>query len=216
MLTYFTQSTRPLVLVAHNLGGLVCVNSISRKATPGETLSRLRWPMNSSLLASTTISNTKLSEKVVGIIFVGTPHQSGLGGTDKMFGRAGLKISDAMNITCNESADDLKKRSANLVGIKHAFETYKHDRRKLGNSLGLISYHERALTITAEKKAPFYVVQMPSNLFGLTRMHIYIPGNHVEMCRFESSLSEGYQAITKQLISWLVKVCHLFMNMKPF
>lgn len=153
-------------------------------------------------IATATAHHAKLSEKTIGIIFLGTPLERELGGMAKIYARAGLKILDAMNITHSETLGDLKKRSAKLVGIKEAFEKYRQERNDSGNLLEVLACYESDPTVINEEKSGFYVVQRGLSRFMFSHlypMHISIPGNHVEMCKFENEFSEGFETIAKRL-----------------
>ena len=173
------DQTRPLVFVAHSLGGIVVKEMLSRSSTS-----------ESQALRSVV-------ERTAAVIFLGTPHR---GSTDlAAVGEWARSLVSAFRIATNASIlDTLGLKTSDLERVQEMFSTLwqTHDFRvkTFQEGLGLTGVN---LGVLGNKVVPDY-----SSVIGDAREHAEsIHANHMEMCRFTSPDDPNYQQLSGEIKS---------------
>ncbi|KAI1035295.1 hypothetical protein LB504_005971 [Fusarium proliferatum] len=171
-------SSRPLILVAHSLGGLICKEAV--------LLSRDN--------AKSYLQGVYMSLK--GIIFIGTPHK-GL----QMSGRVDLNsLLRSLMITNNHYLPNLKSSTKLLEATQERFNALLEDQRDRDMPIVTQSFFEEAPT----NKLGLIVPKESATLLG--NEPIPINSSHREMVRFKSVHDAGFQKIVNVLQLWLSEI----------
>jgi hypothetical protein len=177
-----TPGDRPIIYVAHSLGGLVVANALSR-------------PYGADATAK------KLTNNAVGIIFLGTP----FAGSDKApWGKIGLKIASLVGMTKSSDVKDLGERSERLVRINRDFDIFVKGRDRDQNlrKVEIICYFEEFPTYVAGQDIDKIVKkESAARLSAITTLGI--PANHSNMCKFAADFVSGYVSVSGQLVQWV-------------
>ncbi|KAF2841091.1 hypothetical protein M501DRAFT_1013909 [Patellaria atrata CBS 101060] len=187
-LASFRESTktpvdRPIIYVAHSLGGLVVANAVSRPPGVNETAQ-------------------KLTENTIGMIFLGTP----FAGSDKAsWGEMAAKFVTLFGIqTKDTDIKDLKERSARLIDINLDFDTFikARDRDRKHGPVEIVCYYEAEPTYVGLKDIGKIVnKESAARLPAIAALSI--PDNHTDMCKFAGEFSSGYASVSGQLEQWI-------------
>ncbi|KAH8886585.1 hypothetical protein GQ53DRAFT_844831 [Thozetella sp. PMI_491] len=156
------QPQRPIIFVAHSLGGIVVKEMLAASATSDE-------PELSAIVARTAA-----------VVFLGTPHRGSID-MAKLGNKARKLVSAALVDTSTASLDTLGLRNADLERCQEAFSRLwsKYDFRvkTFQEGLGLSGFN---IGMLGDKVVPSY-----SSLLGDAREHAEtLQANHMEMCRF--------------------------------
>ncbi|KAM0795973.1 hypothetical protein BDR22DRAFT_812731, partial [Usnea florida] len=171
---------RPLIFVAHSLGGLVCEQAIV-------------------LSCNTFEAEHQLSHSLLGIIFLGTPHA----GSD--LSNFALALGDFIKFSAVKSPntsniDVLKKDSEVLAGIQKTFQTAIEKRGRLeGRRLEIhCCTEEKPVQILGRR-----IVEPHSAAFPGYHTSSTIPADHMSMTKFQGSSQVGYQRLSDRLRRWV-------------
>lgn len=172
-------SSRPVIFVAHSLGGLVCKKAILLSQNAAEPESRA------------------LFDRLEGIVFMGTPHK-GAWMADwakipaSVFGL--VKSTNVMLLEVLQSDNQL------LDSIQVDFLTMIRRLRESGRNIGIACFFE---------ELPFPVIGKivtaeSATLEGYDVYSIY--ANHCDMVRFASDEDPGFKRLLWKLSSWTSQV----------
>jgi len=176
--------SRPIVFVAHSLGGLVCAQSIimGHRKQPGD---------NHHVIAAHTI----------GMIFFGTPFRGSsaaeYGGIIKKI----LKVLWGANLGLLSS---LSKKSEKLKTLIEAFPDVLRARESAASPVGLMFFVEELKTSLIGE----VVVDKDSAIIPGFGDYTPLRADHQSMCKFETKDAEGYKlflAALKKLLKQAVE-----------
>ncbi|KAJ5731165.1 uncharacterized protein N7483_005673 [Penicillium malachiteum] len=172
-------SSRPIIFVAHSLGGLVCKKTILLSQNAAEPHSRA------------------LFNSVKGVVFMGTPHK---GAWMADWAKIPASIFGLVKSTNLMLLDILQKDNQLLDSIQVDFLTMIRRLREGGRSIGITCFFE---------ELPFPVVGKivtteSATLDGYDIYSIY--ANHRDMARFASDEDPGFKRLLWQLHSWTAQV----------
>ncbi|KAK7189586.1 uncharacterized protein CC84DRAFT_1163034 [Paraphaeosphaeria sporulosa] len=178
-----TPADRPIIYVAHSLGGLVVANAVSRPPGANETAQ-------------------KLTDNTIGMIFLGTP----FAGSDKAsWGEMAAKFVTLFGVqTKDTDIKDLNERSARLIDINLDFDTFikGRDRDRKHGPVEIVCYYEADPTFIG----PVCIGKVVSKESAARLPAIAalsIPDNHSDMCKFAGEFSSGYASVSGQLAQWI-------------
>ncbi|RYO56649.1 hypothetical protein AA0116_g8440 [Alternaria tenuissima] len=178
-----TESTdRPIIFIAHSLGGLVVANALSRQHGADEA-------------AVSLVNHTG------GVVFLGTPFE---GSSKAEWGRTALRVVDCFSDTKKEDVKDLEERSAKLVSINEAFLKFLKARDRSGAPVEVECFFE-ALSLKILGKRFLIVPKKSAVLPGIDGQSI--EANHVDMCKFADEERSGFRSISEKLSQW-IKAMH--------
>lgn len=171
---------RPLIFVAHSLGGLVCEQAIVLSYHDFE-------------------AEHFLSVSLLGIIFLGTPHA---GSSLSKFALAlGHIIQFSVVKSPNMSnLDVLKKDSEVLAGIQKTFQTAIEKRARLEKRRLEIHCCIEENTVQGLGRR---VVEPDSAAFPGYHTSSTIPADHMSMTKFQHSNQVGYKRLSDRLRRWI-------------
>jgi pimeloyl-ACP methyl ester carboxylesterase len=169
---------RPIIFVAHSLGGLVCANALSHQQGPNDT--------NVSLVNNTT-----------GIIFLGTPFE---GSSKARWGNRALQLLQLVSST-NDKMKVLEERSQKLVDINANFYKLVKKRDQSASHLKVACFFEVYPMYVARKDIGLIVPKDSATLSGIDP--IPIEASHTGMCRFVDEHRNGYKNISNTLTEWI-------------
>ncbi|OCL10293.1 hypothetical protein AOQ84DRAFT_430924 [Glonium stellatum] len=175
-----TQSTgRPIIFVAHSLGGLVCQDALLVCDRASEKYQR-------DILSSTR-----------GVVFLGTPHA---GSDFQKYASAVAKIVNLCLVRTNRNIlEVLNGRSEVLANIKNDF--FAMVRTRMENGLPTMRLHAfvEELPVTA---LGYRVVTPDSAMIpGYNSTTIY--ADHMGMTKFATKADKGYQRVSGILDGWV-------------
>lgn len=172
-------SDRPIIFVAHSLGGLVCANALSRQHGPDQ-------------------ASCALVKQTRAMIFLGTPFE----GSEKAeWANTALRYLSWISSTNNEKTKDLEERSAKLASINEAFLKFLKARDRSKIPVEVACYFEEYPIYVAGKKLGVIVPRKSAVLAGIDPLSI--PANHVDMCKFEDEDRNGFRSISEKLSQWI-------------
>ncbi|KAH8892162.1 hypothetical protein GQ53DRAFT_806100 [Thozetella sp. PMI_491] len=170
---------RPIIFVAHSLGGLVCANAISKQH-------------------GTETAEKALVGKVRGMIFLGTP----FAGSEKAsWALIGTQFLSLFSSTNEEKIGDLEKRSKMLIDINNNFLQVIKERDRIGPWIEVACYFEEIPTKAAGFSIGFIVDRASATLPGIVPLSIQ--EDHSDMCKFEDEYRSGFISISNKLSQWI-------------
>ncbi|KAH0428489.1 hypothetical protein CcaCcLH18_09047 [Colletotrichum camelliae] len=172
---------RPVIFVAHSLGGLVCQKAllISRNATEA-------W-------------ENKLFETTRAIAFLGTPHHGSE--ATKMF--SALKLCVSAVTTVNDNiVNVLKPSSEILADLQQEFHIMIETRKERRLSRPAIFCFFEELQLIRPKRVGHVVPQHSAILAQYGNQGIH--ANHIEICKFKSLEDPGYVKVSCRIRSWIM------------
>lgn len=183
-----TPADRPIIYVAHSLGGLVAANAVSRTQGANEAAK-------------------KLADNTVGMIFLGTP----FAGSDKArWGGIGVGLANLLGLkTKDTDIEDLKEGSAKLTEINRNFKNLikERDRNHELRKLEVVCYFEEHPTYVARKHLGSMVsigkIVDKDSAGDIQADMLSIADNHSDMCKFGAEYLAGYQSVSGQLVQWI-------------
>lgn len=168
--------TRPLIFVAHSLGGLVCKEALLLSQANPEP--HLRY----------------IFECTKGVVFMGTPHKgSWMAGWGKIPVSA-LGLAKFVNKSLLEV---LETNNQYLESIQSRFMAMVRQEREGGRPLGITCFVEE---LPLGPVAGLVVGKESASLDGFTAATIH--ANHRDMVRFASSEADGFQMLLGELQRW--------------
>lgn len=175
-------SDRPIIFVAHSLGGLVCANAFSRQHDPSE-------------------SNVVLVKNICGIIFLGTPFE---GSEKARWGNRALQFLQLVSQTNNEKMKILEERSQTLASINQNFYKFLRARDQSHNLMRRACFFEEYPTYVLKASIGLVVPKSSATLSGIDP--ISIAASHSGMSKFEDEYRNGYKNISGTLSQWISKL----------
>ncbi|RDW66546.1 hypothetical protein BP6252_10181 [Coleophoma cylindrospora] len=160
---------RPIIFVAHSLGGLVCAQTIVNGASGVPTDNAF------------TIAN-----RTRGIVFLGTPFH---GSPTAKYMEVLRRVIDVFHNTNSRKINDLKERSEKLEILVEAFARRLRQRLSEGKELGVFFFSE-----TLPIHGHVIVPESNAKIIGYGD-HASIHANHSEICKFASEHEEGYKSV---------------------
>ncbi|KAJ5778279.1 hypothetical protein N7520_001525 [Penicillium odoratum] len=172
-------SSRPLIFVAHSLGGLVCKKAILLSQNAAEPQLRA------------------LFDCLEGIAFMGTPHKGAWMADWAKIPASVFGLVKSTNVTL---LDILQRDNQLLDSIQVDFVTMIRRLRESGRAVGVVCFFE---------ELPFPVVgkivtEESATLDGYDVYSIY--ANHRDMVRFESEEDPGFKRLLWKLLTWTSQV----------
>ncbi|KAI1205958.1 uncharacterized protein F4807DRAFT_464190 [Annulohypoxylon truncatum] len=170
---------RPLIFVAHSLGGLVCADAVSKQLG---------------------VDNAKkdLVAKVCGMIFLGTPFA---GSKQARWAEIAIKLMSTISNTNENLVKDLEERSKTLAEINSNFTQLVKARDRTPHWIEIACYFEGLPTIGKRKGSAFIVDKDSATLPGIAP--VSIEKNHVNMPKFDGEYRPGFISISDKLSRWI-------------
>ncbi|KAK4031660.1 kinesin light chain [Parachaetomium inaequale] len=175
-------SSRPLIFVAHSLGGLVCKEAILLSRNNPE--SHLRG----------------IFHCIKGVIFMGTPHRGSWMADWAKIPASAIGIVKSTNRSLLEI---LETNNQYLESIQFRFSAMLRQQRERGRLLEVTCFLE-ALPLPVAGQV---VCKESAILEGFTCITIH--ANHRNMVKFSSAEDSGFQMLLGELIRWESQVGHL-------
>lgn len=172
-------TTRPTILVAHSLGGLVCANAL--------------------VDAASSFENTKaLANCIRRIAFLGTPHQ----GSDKAHWAETARIFLRIFKTTNpELSKDLDEKSEKLAKLGVQFPSLLHSRAQTpGIRIDVVCFYEGLSTRLGAVDVDKIVKESSACLSGYPRT--LLDADHQGMCKFKDKNDINYKRVSGLLERW--------------
>jgi hypothetical protein len=177
-------SSRPLIFVAHSLGGLVCKKAILLSRNNPET--HLQSIYNS----------TK------GIIFMGTPHKGAWMADWARIPAGALGLAKSTNKSLLQI---LETESQLLESLQIEFWTMVRESRERGRRLEVTCFFEE-LPLPVVGKV---VGKESATLDGYNSISIH--ANHRDMVRFRSAQDNGYKRLLGELQRWESQIRYVLL-----
>jgi predicted alpha/beta hydrolase family esterase len=177
-----TPDDRPIIFVAHSLGGLVVANAVARQH-------------------GIDTEAKKLSDSTVGMLFLGTPFE---GSKKAEWGKLGDRFKRIIPGIKTEDIKNLEERSAKLESINIALNKYvkERDRDRTRRPLNIVCYFEEHPTYEAGLSIG-KIVKKPSATTLPAIPAFSIDADHQDMCKFAGDFLRGYQSVSGQLVQWV-------------
>ncbi|KAK3986483.1 Alpha/Beta hydrolase protein [Cladorrhinum sp. PSN332] len=170
------EKERPIIFVAHSMGGLVVANALSgKKSDEGQQ---------------------SIVDHTIGVLFLGTPFQ---GSSLATYGAVAISILEYIMKTQPDSLETLEKKSKKLADINKEFAVFLKERDRAHGKPRLeiaCFFEERPIWGKV-----FVVPKISATWLGVDPLSI--DANHREMCRFDSEYSMGYKSIAGKLKQWI-------------
>ncbi|KAK8209217.1 Alpha/Beta hydrolase protein [Phyllosticta capitalensis] len=171
---------RPVLFVAHSLGGLVVANALSRQH-------------------GSNGGSQSIADATKGVAFLGTPFK---GSDMATVGKVVLRVASLFTTTNENSLRTLQRRSERAADITTNFLAYIDGRTHSpdANYLDVACFFEEHPMRVA--KSFGLVVDMESATIPGKKPQP-IPANHREMCRYEFAEHPGFRSVSDQLCQWI-------------
>ncbi|KAJ6084383.1 hypothetical protein N7486_011183 [Penicillium sp. IBT 16267x] len=177
--SFCNASSRPLIFVAHSLGGIVCKKTILLSQNAAEPQLRA------------------LFDCLEGIAFMGTPHK---GAWMADWARIPASVFGLVKSTNVTLLDILQRDNQLLDSIQVDFLTMIRRLRESGRGIGIVCFFE---------ELPFPVIGkiVTEESATLDGYDIYsIHANHRDMVRFGSEEDPGFKRLLWKLLTWSSQV----------
>ena len=175
-------STRPLVFIAHSLGGLVCKEAILLSRNNPERHLR------------------SIFDCLKGIIFMGTPHR---GSWMADWAKIPVSALGLMKSTNKSLLATLETDNQQLESVQVRFWSMVRELREDGRRLEVTCFfEERPLPIVG-----IVVSKESATLEGYNSITIH--ADHMDMARFASAEDNGFKRFVGELVRWESQVRHL-------
>ncbi|KAI3327357.1 hypothetical protein HD806DRAFT_531930 [Xylariaceae sp. AK1471] len=173
-----TESDRPIIFVAHSMGGLVVANALSRSY-------------------GTDVAKQGIADQTIGTLFLGTPFE---GSSKAKYASIALAIVKYVLATQPASVNDLEERSKTLTGINHLFAQFlkRRDRSQDKPHLEVACFFEER---PMRRPLGFIVPKDSATWLGVDAQSIQ--ANHVGMCKFEDEFGSDYKSVAGKLSQWV-------------
>ena len=172
----YGAASRPLIFVAHSLGGLVCKTAILRSRNNAD--SHLR----------------DIFDSLKGVIFLGTPHKGAWMASWAKIPASGLGLVKSTN---KKLLEVLETSNQYLQSIQADFLGLVRQQREAGRPIGITCFFEELPLQVVGK-----IVSKESAVFeGYNLMSIY--ANHRNMVRFSSEEDNGFKRLVGELRRWV-------------
>ncbi|KAL2204237.1 hypothetical protein CC79DRAFT_1389020 [Sarocladium strictum] len=168
-------TSRPLIFVAHSLGGLVCKKAVlASRSHPDKHLQ-------------------DLFQSLRGIVFMGTPHKGSWMASWAKFPAAALKVFKSTNASI---LDILETKNQLLQDIQDDFWAMIREQREGGRRLDVSCFFEE-LPIAG---VGLVVEKGSATLEGYH--HASIHAHHGDMVKFDSLADNGFKRLLYELVRW--------------
>lgn len=181
-------SGRPLIFVAHSLGGLVCKETILSSKNPTE-------PHLKDIFKATK-----------GIIFMGTPHA---GSWMADWAKLPAKALGIVKSTNQSLLKVLRSSDQYLESVQLRFLTMIRDLQQSDRRIEITCFYEELPLPVVGK-----VVSKESATFAgynMTSIH----ANHRDMVRFSNGNETGFQRLLGELVRWVAEIRDANISQKP-
>lgn len=171
------EKDRPIIFVAHSMGGLVVANALSRDHKSDAGLQ-------------------SLVDHTIGALFLGTPF---LGSSLATYGATAVSLLKNIMKVQGDSLDTLKTKSKKLAAVNESFAEFlkardrSHDKPLLEIAC---FFEERPIAGKV-----FVVPKMSATWLGVNPLSI--DANHQDMAKFDSEYSMGYKSVSGKLKQWI-------------
>jgi hypothetical protein len=175
-------SARPLIFVAHSLGGLVCKKAILLSRNNPEP--HLRG----------------IFEHAKGIIFMGTPHRGSWAAYWANMSASALGLVRSTNtslLAVMERDDQL------LESLQRDFWAMVREQREAGRPLEVACFFEE-LPMSILGRAVVIVSKDTATLEGYSSFSIH--ANHRDMVRFGSKEDNGFKRLVAEIVRWEAQI----------
>ncbi|PLB39677.1 esterase/lipase family protein, partial [Aspergillus candidus] len=176
---YHNASSRPIIFVAHSLGGLLCKLAILQSRNDPDYL-------------------TGIFDCTKGVIFMGTPHKGSWMATLSLPAAIFLGL---VKSTTHRLLELLKKNNQYLTAIQSDFWSMMRKERERGRRLEATCFYE-------ELPLPglgVVVLKESATADGYNQMGIH--ANHNDMVRFNSADDNGFKRLCGVLSKWKNDIC---------
>ncbi|KAL8870709.1 MAG: hypothetical protein Q9174_003308 [Haloplaca sp. 1 TL-2023] len=181
-------SNRPIIFVAHSLGGLVCAEAILRAKQTADG--------DMATIADTTH----------GIAFLGTPHR---GSNEAKWAEVGRKIYALMGDTNNTLLKEMSQGSGRLVKIGHDFPFWlRQQSEQARQKVSVVCFFEALDTKAIGGRV---VTKEEATLEGGYET-IEIEENHEGMCKCKDRNDPVYKVIIGVLRIWVKNLEEIIMR----
>ncbi|KAK4464623.1 Alpha/Beta hydrolase protein [Cladorrhinum samala] len=171
-------TSRPIILVAHSLGGLVCKEAILQsRDNPDHHL-------------------CDLFKSLRGVIFLGTPHR---GSWISSWARLPTRVPGIFKSANKLLLESIGTKSENLASLQIRFWTMMREQREAGRDLKVTCFYEEI----GLPGVGVVVSRESATLEGYKALSIH--GNHSTMVKFQSRDDNGYNRIVGELaqMQWM-------------
>ncbi|KAL8693885.1 MAG: hypothetical protein Q9224_003668 [Gallowayella concinna] len=195
-------STRPIIFIAHSLGGIVCAQ-VGRNVSIPALLISLLTVIEQSLLQSSSIEPDdveRLSDHTAALTFMGTPFEgSKTAGWASLFERlSGLTHIGKINQTL---LDHLQSDSHDLKTLGEDFPKWLNSRRSAGKKrVRVVCFFEELPSQLAGHIVPRASAELP----GEDTLSLH--GDHVGICKFENDKDPKYRIVLDKLSKWVEEI----------
>ncbi|KAK2601581.1 hypothetical protein QQS21_004899 [Conoideocrella luteorostrata] len=164
---------RPIIFVAHSMGGLVVANALCRD------------------------QKKTIADHTIGTLFLGTPF---LGSSKAKYAVIATAILDYIIPTQRLNVKDLEVRSKKLTEICETFAKFlkARDRSRDQPHLEVACFFEER---PMSKRTGFVVPRESATWLGVDALSI--PANHVKMAKFEDNHGSDYKMVVGKLKEWV-------------
>lgn len=171
---------RPIIFVAHSMGGLVVANALSANHRDA--------------------AKKAIADHTIGTLFLGTPF---LGSSKAKYAKIAAAILDYVMRVQPGNVKDLEVRSKKLTEICQAFAQYlkERDRSKVLPYLEVACFFEE---YPMSKTLGFVVPKENATWLGTEPLSIQ--ANHVNMARFETQHGTDYKNVVGKLKGWITDI----------
>lgn len=166
---------RPIIFVAHSLGGLVTEDAILFSKSSAETYLQ------------------DIFESVSGVCFLGTPHC----GSD--FARWASVATSLVNTVKTVNKSLVKTLTLNSEVLARVQRDFQNEHRKMPSdkTFGITCFYEEIPLRGIGEVVPKHSATLPQ--YNAISIH----ANHMDMVRFSSKEDSGYRAVTGEIRRWL-------------
>ncbi|KAJ5152915.1 Alpha/Beta hydrolase protein [Penicillium canariense] len=175
---------RPIIFVAHSLGGLVVANALSRPH-------------------GTDDAAKELADQTIGTLFLGTPFH---GSSKAKYGSLAVSFLSYFMAAAKQNIEDLKERSAKLASINDAFAKFlkQRDRSRTKPFLEVACFFEDESLYKKGVKIGKIVPKESASWLGVDALSI--SKDHIAMCKFSDEDSSDYKSVSGKLAQWVADI----------
>ncbi|OOQ90744.1 hypothetical protein PEBR_03506 [Penicillium brasilianum] len=175
---------RPIIFVAHSLGGLVVANALARPHGTDEAAK-------------------EIADRTIGTLFLGTPFH---GSAKAKYGRFAADILSYFKSTASQNIHDLEECSAKLISINETFAKFlkERDRSRTKPFLEVACFFEDESLYKGGFKIGKIVPKESASWLGVDALSI--SKDHIAMCKFRDEDSADYKNVVGKLCQWIKEI----------
>jgi len=170
-------TTRPIIFVAHSLGGLVVANAlVLGQNSPDQHINNI-------------------AKYTRGIVFLGTPHE---GSSKAKWAMVGERLLRSFKSTSQTNIKDLEEDSEKLSELGKMFPELLRRRgesREPGSKIEVACFFEG-------QQSPIGVIVSETSASVAGYRPVSILADHQNMCKFASANNAGYKRVSGTLARW--------------